>query len=70
MKKHQGISYACQEENCTYSTKNYAMFLEHFHHGHLEDETIACTYCDRKFQMPTEMYAHRNKAHGPAPRNM
>ena len=70
LKVHKGITYACKVEgDCPHTTKNYAMFLEHFHCGHLAEKTIQCDYCDHYFQTPTKMMAHRNKAHGPTPKN-
>ena len=70
LKKHKGMTYACQvEPGCPHTMKSYAMFLEHFHYGHLDEKMIPCDYCSPYFQTPTNMMAHRNKAHGPAPKN-
>ena len=69
VKKHSNKTYVCKHEGCDKESRSYAMHHEHLQFGHTEKPMIQCSYCDRFFQMPTQMYAHHNKTHGPATHN-
>ena len=70
MNTHSGITYDCPLQDCNKSYKSNAMYREHFTYGHNEEDTIPCDYCKKMFKLPTQMYCHRNKQHGPAPRKV
>ena len=65
MDMHSGKVYVCEIQTCGKQHKSYPMHLEHVQYGHTAKPTVECTGCLRMFQTPTQMHAHRNKAHGP-----
>ena len=66
VKMHTNV-YTYPQEDCAKHFHSYAMHLEHVQYYHLPTKTIPCNYCDKYFQMPTQMHCHRNRSHGPAP---
>ena len=60
--KHQQRIYACTK--CDLQTFSYSWCREHVQYGHRDKKEVLCDFCDKAFQLPTEMKAHWNLVHG------
>ena len=60
--KNQQHMYACTK--CELQTLLYSWYHEHVQYGHRDKKEVLCDFCDKTFQLPTEMKAHQKSVHG------
>ena len=67
MAVHSTDFYQCSYKGCTKKFKHCKNFLEHMNWSHRKTKDVPCTNCDKYFQTPSSMRAHRIHKHGYVP---
>ena len=61
---HSSDRYTCPHQGCNKKIKHRGNFLEHVNWSHRKTKDVPCTNCDKYFQTPSSMRAHRIHQHG------
>ena len=67
MAVHSTDLYKCPHKGCTKELKHCGNFLEHVNWSHRNMKDVPCTNCEKYFQTPSSMHAHRIHKHGYVP---
>ena len=61
---HSSDRHTCPHPGCKKEMKHRGNFLEHVNWSHRKTKDVPCTNCDKYFQTPSSMRAHRIHQHG------
>ena len=67
MAVHSTELETCSHKGCTKQFKHRGNFLEHVNWSHRKTKDVPCTSCNKYFQTPSSMRAHRIHKHGYVP---